>query len=701
MAVYVLDRGLRPVPVGVAGELYIAGAGLARGYLGRPAWTTQRFVADPFGPAGSRMYRTGDRARWRGDGTVEFLGRADDQVKIRGFRVELGEVEAELRRHPEIAESLVMVREDSGHKRLAAYLVSVPGSAAAPSTTSLREFLAHTLPDYMVPSTFVVLDRLPLTSNGKVDRAALPDEAPVAETRYVAPRSPVERALAEIWADVLGVQQVGVQDNFFEVGGDSILSIQVVAMARQAGLRLTTKDVFAHQTIEALAPVVTEADGGDGERALVVGPVPLTPIQQWFFEGHRANPHHFNQSFLVELTDELDEPALRQVLDGLLVHHDALRMRFEHTDGRWHQHNPAVEPGQVLQRHDLSDLDEGQQALAMEKVADDVHASLDLGRGPLLQAVLFVLGEGRSPHLLLVAHHLVVDLVSWRILLDDLDTGYRQAARGAGVDLGPKTTSFRDWSLRLEQYVAGGGMDHELEYWAAALDGAELPVDHPRSRHPVPSGVVSVALSAEETEALLRTAPAVYRTRINDVLLAALGWALSRWTGQSRVSIALEGHGREDVLDDVDLSRTVGWFTTISPVALELPDGDEPDWRIVVKSVRRQLRAVPGNGFGFGALRYLGSTAARDHLSGRPGPQVAFNYLGQWDNGPQETGAALYRATHGSFGQDHDPADRGAHLLEVQGAVDSGTLAFSCPATAITGCCGSVRCCPSSAFMAH
>ena len=341
----------------------------------------------------------------------------------------------------------------------------------------------------------------------------------------------------------------------------------------------------------------------------------------------------------------------------------------------------------MLQRHDLSDVDPDEQLPAMEKVADDVHASFDLGQGPLVSAVLFDRGAGQRPMLFVAAHHLVVDGVSWRILVDDLATAYGQLGRGEPVDLGPKTTSVQDWSQRLGAYVRAGGLDHELAHWQGVLDAAPLPVDHPLDESAVPVSsttpvhTASVELDTADTEALLRGAPTAYRTGINDVLLAALAWALARWTGQPRVAVDLEGHGREEILDGVDLSRTVGWFTTMFPVAFDVPadrEQDSPDWRALVKSVRRQLRAVPGNGFGFGALRYLGAPATQDALAAdRPGPQVAFNYLGQWDARSAEPDGGLVQAEHGSLGQDHDSADRGAHLLEVVGAAQGGRLAFT------------------------
>ncbi|GAA0968406.1 non-ribosomal peptide synthase/polyketide synthase [Streptomyces rhizosphaericus] len=687
--VYVLDEALRPVPVGVAGELYVAGTGLARGYLGRPGLTAARFVADPFGPAGGRMYRTGDVVRWTGDGELVFLGRADDQVKVRGFRIELGEVESALRRSPEVREAVVAVRETaptpeqpSGGKRLVGYVVPAPGTS--PTAASLRDVLGRTLPSHMVPSAFATLDALPLTANGKVDRRALPDPDPAPVTSgagHVAPRTPMERRIADIWADVLGLERVGVEDNFFELGGDSILSIQVVSRVRQAGLRLTTKDLFTHQTVAGLATVATtERDEGRAEP--VTGALPLTPIQRWFFATHTVNPRHFNQSTLLELHQEPDEKALEGALAALLVHHDALRTRFTEHGGEWHGHVPEPDgDGAVLDRHDLSGLPAREADAAMEKAADALHAGFDLGRGPLLRAALFRFGEARRPFLFLTAHHLVIDGVSWRILLDDLDIAYQQGVRGEPVDLGTKTTAFRDWARRLAEHVAEGGLDHEADHWCEALDARPLPVDHQVATPGPEIGTVPVELDERDTEALLRSAPTAYRTRINDVLLAALALALSRWTGQERVSVELEGHGREDVLDGVDLSRTVGWFTTMYPVSFELPDlpdGGPADWRGLVKSVRRRLRTVPGNGFGFGALRAFGPPGLRERLSRHgDGPQIVFNYLGQWDARSAESQGGLVHAEHGSFGQDHDPREGGSHLLEVVGAVQDGRLGFT------------------------
>ena len=655
---HVLDDDLHPVQVGVPGELYVAGVGLARGYLDRPGLTAQRFVANPHGTPGERMYRTGDLVRWNRDGELEFLGRADDQVKVRGFRIELGEVEAALREHPDVTDAVAAVRPDSaGHKRLVGYVV--PAGDRAPAGGELRDFLADRVPEYLVPTGFAVLDALPLSPNGKVDRRGLP-EPEFAAAEYVAPTTPVETTLARVWADVLGLDRVGVTDNFFALGGDSILSVQVVARARRHGLYLSTKDLFNARTIAELVTVV-RVDAGVEDRAEVTGPVPLTPIQRWFFDG-RTNPAHFTMSHHVELAGEPDLSALRTALDALIAHHDALRLRFHHDGTDWHQEHAPHEPVDVLDVHDVPEVD----APAVTELADAVHAGFDLAAGPLLRALLYRFADGSPSRLLLVAHHLVVDGVSWRLLLDDLDTAYRQAVRGEPVDLGAKTTSWQRWSTGLTDLVAAGGLDHELPYWSTAHGVGDLPVD--RDGGAVGKDGVEVTLDVVDTEALLRQAPTRYRTRVNDVLLAALAWALQRWTGQDRVAVTLEGHGREDVLD-LDVSRTVGWFTTMFPLALTVPDGD---WRTVVRAVRKQLRAMPGNGFGYGALRYLGTLDAPGPL-----PRLSFNYLGQFDARAEDAEESLFGAALPTIGADHDPADPGEHLVDVVGDVTDGRLSFA------------------------
>ncbi|WP_191296541.1 non-ribosomal peptide synthetase, partial [Lentzea cavernae] len=593
----VVDSAMRPVPVGVPGELLVGGSGVAQGYVGRPDLTAERFVPDVFGGPGGRLYRTGDRARWRADGTIEFLGRVDEQVKIRGYRVEPGEVEVVIGDHPGVRDVVVVARDGGPHggKRLVAYVVAedfeVTGSV-------LRAWLRERVPDYLVPSVFVALERLPLTPNGKVDRRGLPEPEPetVAET-YVAPRTAVEETLAAVWSGVLGVERVGVHDNFFELGGDSILSLQIVARVRAADLGVDVADVFAHQTVAELALAVRETPVVSlAEQGLVTGPVPLTPIQHWFVAQDVPDRDHWNWSGMFELAPGTDPERLGQALDVLVAHHDALRIRFS-ADG---QHNAGIEAADLLR------VVEGSGDVAAEMTV--AQKSLRLNDGPLLAAVYFDRGD-EPAWLGLTVHHLVMDGVSWNVLLEDLDTAYRSEA------LGPKTASFQQWAEHLLELDAGGERDH----WAAATsDVVALPVDGDGPNTEASGAVVTTWLDADTTAALFGEAHKAYRTQANDLLLAALATVLGEWAGTGHVTVDLESHGREDL----DLSRTVGWFTSIFPVRLDRHE----DIGATVKSVKEQLRSAPRRGVGYGALRWL-----HGELAGAPERPVLFNYLGAFD----------------------------------------------------------------------
>uniref|UniRef100_UPI000A381205 non-ribosomal peptide synthetase n=1 Tax=Amycolatopsis kentuckyensis TaxID=218823 RepID=UPI000A381205 len=628
----VLDRHLAPVPAGVPGELYVGGSGLARGYLDRPGLTADRFVADPFGH-GTRLYRTGDVVRWRAgaEWVLDFLGRSDDQVKIRGFRIEVGEVEAALRRHPDVAEAVVVAREDTpGHKRLAGYVV--PRRPVEPG--ALREFLGTSLPGHLVPGALVLLDRFPLTPQGKVDRRALPAPRPRAAGARTAPRSPAEELLTRVWAEVLGVERVGTQDNFFELGGDSILGIQVVARARQLGLRLSAKDVFLRQTPAELAAAGVWEEPTAREAPRPSGPVPLSPIQHWFFETITEHPGHFTQWVSAELAADVDQAALRTAVEALAGHHDALRLCFRRIGGEWRQEYAETLPDSVFRVGPVSTMD-----------------FFELDGGALFTAVL------DGSRLLLAAHHLVVDGVSWRILLADLRTAYRAARAGQPVGLPPRTTSFGDWSRRLAGHAAAGGFDDQLAYWRRPAPGAGPDGD------PRPPRAVTVRLAAEQTAAVLRDTPAAYRTRIDEVLVSALGQVLAGWTGQDRVLLELEGHGREDLFEDVDLARTVGWFTTLYPCPVEVPrDGG---WGAVLKAVKECLRAVPDRGLGYGAVKYLGE----EELPA-PRPVAAFNYLGRFDAEPEP--GEVFRGAPSAIGLSRAPHLTGTSRLDVTAAVTAG-----------------------------
>ncbi|MFE9921507.1 non-ribosomal peptide synthase/polyketide synthase [Streptomyces sp. NPDC005774] len=670
--VYVLDGALQPQPPCVPGELYLAGAGLARGYTGRPGATAARYLADPFGPPGNRMYRTGDIVRWSADGELHFVGRADDQIKIRGFRVEPAEIEARLTAHPAIAEAVVSAARHAGRTRLVAHLVPAPGTAV-PSAAELRESLSGELPDYMVPAVFVTVAELPLTVNGKVDRRRLPDPDPSAagDTAHRAPRTDVERVLAGIWAELLGVERVGVDDNFFMLGGDSIVSIQVVSRARTAGLALTPRDLFRHPTLAALATAATGAAPAVAGTGPVTGEVGLTPIQHWFLDAEPPRPEYFNQSVVVETAEDVDADALSAALAALWAHHDALRARFTRAaDGTWHQEYaaPGTETPRLLRVHDLNGLDARAAEEAEARFSQEAHTGFRLDTGPLIAARLFT-REHRAARLLLTAHHLIVDGVSWRVLLEDLETAYRQARDGERIRLPQRTTSVRAWVRRLTERTGEEDFAEQRAHWetVARYCAEPLPVDLDGGNTTADLRAVTVRLDRRRTADLLRRVPAAYRTRIDDVLLTALGRVLADWTGRATVAVGLEGHGREDQLfDDLDLSRTVGWFTSLFPVTLELPDGD---WGTALKSVKEQLRAVPGRGVGHGALRHL---AGDERLAAAPLPGISFNYLGRFDWSAD--GGALVRAVPGGLGGAEDPAAPRPHLLDVVARVEDGEL---------------------------
>jgi amino acid adenylation domain-containing protein/non-ribosomal peptide synthase protein (TIGR01720 family) len=674
---YVLDEDLHPVPPGVAGELYLGGVGLARGYLHRADLTAERFLPDPFSATlGRRLYRTGDVAKFLQDGTMEYLSRADDQVKLHGYRIEPGEIEAVLKHHPSLRDAVVLVREDQpGDKRLVGYVVSA--ADVAPTVQELRGFLGSQLPPYMVPSTWVVLESIPLTHNGKVDRKALPHPEMTREilgSTYVAPETPQERILAGIWQDVLGLPQVGVTDNFFELGGDSILSIQIIARANQFGLRLTPMQLFQHPTVEALAAVAGTGGLAENEQGSVTGNVPLTPIQRWFFEHTVPARDHWNQSLLFEAGTPLDSGILKQLVRALVEHHDILRARFVEAADGWTQVLQAEPDDDLLTVVSLQsgDPDIGAE---VEREAERWQRSLDLRNGPVFRVVVMDCGPGRPSRLLLVAHHLVIDAVSWQIILDDLILGYRQLTEGKPVQLPLKTTSFRRWAEGLIGFARSPEGKEEADYWLRLqnLPRAPMPRDFAGGINTESSTkTFTISISKEDTEVLLRRGLRAYGVEINDILLTALAQTLTAWTGETSAYLHLEGHGREELVPGLDITRTVGWFTALFPVLLSL-DG-ENHHPSVVQRVRAQLKGIPRRGAGYGPVRYLADPETTAGMSLLPVPEISFNYLGQMDR--PGGGEALIRSAREAKGAERDPAAIRSHLLEVDGGIQGGCLQF-------------------------
>jgi non-ribosomal peptide synthase protein (TIGR01720 family) len=578
------------------------------------------------------MYRTGDRARWLHDGSLEFLGRLDQQIKVRGYRVEPGEIEAALVEHPEVREAVVASRRDMVGDSLVAFVAAATG----PDESALRQFLLARLPQHLVPSRIVVLRELPRLPGGKIDRQTLMAtqqflSLPARAT--VLPRNEVERALAEIWAAVLGLRDVGMDDNFFEIGGDSIKGIQVVARAAAAGWRITPKDLFQHQTIAQLAPHAIRDGKPTAEQGSVTGSAPLTPIQCEFFAHDLADAHHFNQAVLLEIKPAFGPALLEQAARHIVAHHDALRHRFTRAaDGCWQQTVVPNDPRPWLEQVDLSAVADTELARALAEAIETAQASVHLTEGPLARFVHFHLGPRRLPRLVIIVHHLVVDAVSWRALLEDFASACLQLATGREVALPPKTTSFLDWARRLPGLAATDAVRRQTEFWTRPTRCAPLPRDHRHGENLVAAeDHVEVALSAEETARWLHDAQLAFRTRPHELLVAALADTLCAYTGQVEIHIDMEGHGREALFDGVDLSRTVGWFTALYPLALTLPQQRRPD--DLIKSIKEQLRAVPTGGVGFGLLRWLAPDAAlRARLAEVARGEVSFNYLGQLDD---------------------------------------------------------------------
>jgi amino acid adenylation domain-containing protein/non-ribosomal peptide synthase protein (TIGR01720 family) len=673
--VYILDDNLEPLPRGIAGEIYIGGNGLAWGYLNRPQLTARKFIPDPFSAAaGARLYKTGDLGRFSANGNVEYAGRVDTQVKVRGFRIELGEIEAKLKEHEGVKDAVAIASEDEkGHKRLVAYVIA--GREPAVTPDEVRRYLKDKLPEHMIPAAVVFLDHLPLTLSGKVDVLALPAPEEIkTEEDYIAPRTAVEKEFARIWQEVLGLERVGITDNFFELGGDSIVSIQIVARARDAGLLITPKQVLQNGSILELAGVTQTSYTQAAEEEPGDGIIPLTPIQHWFFEQHLPDPHHYNQAIMLGLKQPLNADLLEKTLEQLIEHHHALRLRFERGARDWKQAIAARETHQVFKCVDLSSLTPEAQTAEINRVADETQSNFDLSNGPIIRAVYCDLGAARPHRLLIVIHHLAVDGVSWRILLDDMQRAYEQLQRGEDVTLPPKTLSFKRWSELLGAQAQSAALREELEYWTmeSRRDVGKVPIDRAGDNTVDSARSLTVSLTTEETRLLLQEVPRAYRTQINDVLLAALAQALAEWTGEKRVLVDLEGHGREEIVEGCDLSRTVGWFTTIFPVLLEVSNSAAPGETL--KSVKEQLRRVPNRGIGYGLLRYLrGDETISTQLEKLPQAQVSFNYLGQLDQVFSD-GITLFILTSDPVGQSRGKLGRRKYLIEIDGAVRNGRL---------------------------
>ena len=643
--IYILNNHLQPVPLGVSGELYIGGAGVARGYLNRPDLTAEKFIPNPFSNIpGERMYKSGDLARYLPDGNIEYLGRIDHQVKVRGFRIELGEIEAALMEHTDVQANVVIVREDTpgdpligAGKRLVAYVVSQQKLDSA----ELRSFIKARLPDYMLPSAFVFLENLPLTPNGKINRKALPAPDTVRnKAGYVAPSTPTEKALAQIWSKTLKLDKVGVHDNFFELGGDSLLGIRMVALSSQELLHITLKQIFQYQTIAELAAVASVLEAAAAEQQhQITGVIPLTAPQNWFFEKIGKNTGWGIHLWSYEVNSIWSQsPSLvAQVFKHLMIHHDELRAYFVHQETGWQK--AIAEPRELapFTSVNLANLDPVEQDRAIQVASDALHRELDVSTRPLVRILLFDLGDSRPARLLIIAHHLIWDGFTSGIVLDDFRMAYQQLARGELIQLPPKSTSVKEYVEYLQAYVRSQEMRQELDrYWLTLPwdQMAALPVDNPTGEAPRIVGTidaVEVTLNAEETYFLQTEIPRVYQAQVSETILMALMQVMTRWTGRSHQLIGWVDSGRGTVIPgqaDLDMSRTAGWLGFDRYLPLE--DVAAPSVAESLQAIQEQLQRIPNHGVGWYIMRHYGDAEMVEKVKPliRDEMVVMVNYLG-------------------------------------------------------------------------
>lgn len=630
---YIVDKYLNPVPAGIQGELLLGGIEVARGYVNNEALTSEKFVDNIFNNRKGKLYKTGDLVKYGGDGNIYFLGRIDRQVKLRGFRIEPGEIESKLSGHPGIKEASVIVREDKpGNQRLAAYVVVKKNETV--SDDDLKNFLRESLPEYMVPNAFVFLEQLPILPNGKIDRAALPfpEVNFITEgNEFTEPKLPVETILANIWKEVLGLERISINDNFFRLGGDSIISIQIISKANQMGVKITPKQIFKHQTISSLANVAEYSVEQTAEQGIVTGQIPLTPIQRWFFEQNFTEPNHYNHSVLLKVPKGLSEEYLKQALTELIKHHDALRLRFELKDKEWLQFNEGISGNIPFSSEDVSKFSNAEFKNDIENQQKDI----DISKGKLVKVKLYKTGNDEYDRLLILIHHLCIDGISWRIILEDFNKLYYQLNKGEKVKLPPKTMSYKEWSSKLVEHSTSEKLLKEKNFWMSVVElySKKLPFDllNEKNENTVESeDTIIFELDESSTLCLLKDVPKTYHTRINDILLTALAIVCSKLTGKNRLLVDLERHGRENITEDIDLSRTVGWFTSISPVVLEIRNADNIGDSI--KLTKENLRHIPAEGIGFGLLKYISNDErVKSKLTEFDNSEIIFNYLGQFN----------------------------------------------------------------------
>jgi amino acid adenylation domain-containing protein/non-ribosomal peptide synthase protein (TIGR01720 family) len=692
VGVYVLDRYLWICPIGVSGEMCLAGASLARGYLNNPEITADKFLTrcnrsyrSYKSYISNRLYKTGDMGKWQPDGNLEFLGRVDTQVKIRGIRVETGEIENHLLRHGNIKEAAVLAIDGAGaEKYLCAYVVFSGISAREDENnviTALKVYLEERLPPYMIPLYFVPIDKIPLTTSGKIDRKALPIPVTGEGDHFAPPRDEIENTLVDIWGMVLGKtkRSIGIDDNFFAAGGDSIKAIQIVSRLNSAGYKTDMKTLFQYPSIRELAPRLTKMEALV-DQSPVTGRVPLSPIQEWYFSTNPIYPHHYNQAVMFYSKERIAPNAIKAVFTRIQEHHDALRMTYKKEidtgEMRRIQTNHGPDYPLSLQEFDLREREHEDAPGELAAEANRIQAGIDLENGPLLKLGLFHLDDG--DRLLIVIHHLVIDGISWRILFEDMDRLMDQYKNKAVLELPLKTDSFKTWAEKLRQYAGSEELLQEKSHWQELAE-VSIPVlekdfvgGDSGDTFVKDTAHVSFQLETGETGQLLTRVNQAFGTEINDILLTALGLALNKTWGHNRVLISLEGHGRENLFEEINISRTIGWFTSEYPVLLDVSFAGDPGRQI--KEIKEMLRKIPGKGIGYGILKYLRPGDSKKEKAFELKPRLSFNYLGQLDADLKQT---CFEFAGEPVGQLRDQNEKRVYELDINGLISQGRLTVS------------------------
>ncbi|WP_276323018.1 non-ribosomal peptide synthetase [Bacillus amyloliquefaciens] len=657
MQLYILNE-MELCGIGIPGELCIAGDGVAKGYLNQPELTAQKFIDNPYGEG--KLYRSGDLARWLPNGEIEYLGRIDEQVKIRGYRIELSEIESVLRNQPGISDVAVVALEVGGDKSICAYLIPTNQEQQL-DMSEIKNDLRDKLPEYMLPGFMMQIDALPLTPNGKLDAKALPELNALAGQEYMPPRTKTEKVITDIFEEILGISPVGIEDSFFELGGDSIKAIKAVSKLREKGYKLSFAALMYQQTPRKIGENIQMGEVNQVyEQGEINGESPLTPIQLEFFNKNHVVPNHYNQALMLRSDEPFDIPSLKTAITEIIKHHDALRNVY---DGQ-RQITLSTEESKLYDWYEKDYTKVQDVSKEIEYASDKLQASIDLATGPLVKVGLFHSDSG--DHLLICVHHLVIDGVSWRILLEDLFSGYRQIQETGKITLPMKTASYKEWANALTQYAKNEVLSDEIAYWKNISDKSNSTETFKSTQ--TASGQYKnkvVKVDSETTKKLLLEAGKTYKTEINDLLLASLTIAVKEWRNSKYLTIEMEGHGRETIDREIAIDRTVGWFTSVYPIILETKDTVEES----ILETKQTLKQVPNHGIGYGVLRYLG-----EHSGLEMSAAITFNYLGELDNEIDRIeGISMSGMPLGRSMSEKNSSGMG---LSLNGAVLNGQLEF-------------------------